>query len=596
MFPKIYSSCAALFLATLIWFSLCASARATDIPVTTAVDEVSANGSCSLREAITAANQDIPVDACPAGNGADVIHLPAGVYQLRLVGADEDANLTGDLDVTDVTHLLGAAPALTVLDGANLDRVLHVHATAQVTLSGLTLTNGHAPDGADEDDGASGGGILAAGPLTLRDVVVTENAAGRGGDARVIDSHAGDGGHGGGLYATNTVVMTATRFMANRAGDGGTYLPGDESNGAGGDGGWGGGLYLVGSGQIDASHFLGNRAGALGHSVSFFGWNGTGGSGGAIALNGQLALRSTQLVDNHALRGAALASTGKVVIDACDFSENVTWAEGAFVSPPGSGGSSSGPGGAIFHADGALDLVRSTIHHNATTSGGEAGFGSHAHAGDSGAGGGIFNGGEMRLFQSTISNNRTGDGGGDSTWGGDAGSGGAIFNGGELTVEASTIVGNVTGAAGEGEWGDGVAGSGGGLSASTGGTLLLHNTLLAGNRTARGPNDCSGVVLLTGYDFVETMAGCDLHGVSSSDHVGEDALLLPLGDYGGPTLTHLPGFASSVVDAGSCLTRTGKPLLSDQRGVMRPQGGACDIGAVEVAPPISIVYLPLLHR
>ena len=56
-------------------------------------------------------------------------------------------------------------------------------------------------------------------------------------------------------------------------------------------------------------------------------------------------------------------------------------------------------------------------------------------------------------------------------------------------------------------------------------------------------------------------------------------MLGPLQDNGGPTETHLPLTGSPVIDAGSpdC------PLpATDQRGVARPEGAACDIGAVEV--------------
>jgi CSLREA domain-containing protein len=55
--------------------------------VTTTADELNANGNCSLREAIRAANTDTAVDACPAGKGADVIFLPAGTYSLTIAGA-----------------------------------------------------------------------------------------------------------------------------------------------------------------------------------------------------------------------------------------------------------------------------------------------------------------------------------------------------------------------------------------------------------------------------------------------------------------------------------------------------------------------------
>jgi hypothetical protein len=62
-----------------------------------------------------------------------------------------------------------------------------------------------------------------------------------------------------------------------------------------------------------------------------------------------------------------------------------------------------------------------------------------------------------------------------------------------------------------------------------------------------------------------------------------DARLGPLADNGGPTLTHLPPVDSPALDAAGT---AGCPD-ADQRGVTRPQGPACEIGAVEVAvaPP-----------
>ncbi len=62
-----------------------------------------------------------------------------------------------------------------------------------------------------------------------------------------------------------------------------------------------------------------------------------------------------------------------------------------------------------------------------------------------------------------------------------------------------------------------------------------------------------------------------------------------LADNGGPTATELPRTASPVLDAipvGLSLCTTG---ASDQRGVARPQGDGCDLGAVEAKlPPITI--------
>ena len=57
------------------------------ISVTTTDDELNADGDCSLREAIQAANTNQTVDACPTGSGADSILLPTGDYSLAQAGA-----------------------------------------------------------------------------------------------------------------------------------------------------------------------------------------------------------------------------------------------------------------------------------------------------------------------------------------------------------------------------------------------------------------------------------------------------------------------------------------------------------------------------
>jgi hypothetical protein len=57
-----------------------------------------------------------------------------------------------------------------------------------------------------------------------------------------------------------------------------------------------------------------------------------------------------------------------------------------------------------------------------------------------------------------------------------------------------------------------------------------------------------------------------------------DVKLGPLADNGGTTLTHLPQPGSPAIDGG---TNVDCPS-TDQRGVSRPQGPACDVGSVEV--------------
>lgn len=73
-----------------------------------------------------------------------------------------------------------------------------------------------------------------------------------------------------------------------------------------------------------------------------------------------------------------------------------------------------------------------------------------------------------------------------------------------------------------------------------------------------------------------------------SDRSGVHARLAPLADNGGPTLTHALLANSPAIDAGD----NAACPASDQRGLARPQGAACDIGAYEWNG--QGVYLPLL--
>ncbi|MEZ4677175.1 MAG: choice-of-anchor Q domain-containing protein [Caldilineaceae bacterium] len=58
------------------------------------------------------------------------------------------------------------------------------------------------------------------------------------------------------------------------------------------------------------------------------------------------------------------------------------------------------------------------------------------------------------------------------------------------------------------------------------------------------------------------------------------------------TFSHMPFDNSRAVDAGSC------ELATDQRGVERPVGPKCDIGAMEVGGlvVVSTLYLPVVAR
>jgi hypothetical protein len=87
---------------------------------------------------------------------------------------------------------------------------------------------------------------------------------------------------------------------------------------------------------------------------------------------------------------------------------------------------------------------------------------------------------------------------------------------------------------------------------------------------------------------------CSAYFTNAGDKNNTDPKLGPLADNGGPTLTHLPLPGSPLIDGGQCIVG----LTTDQRGVARPQGGACDVGAVEVRPEDQAkkLFLPSLGR
>jgi hypothetical protein len=73
-----------------------------------------------------------------------------------------------------------------------------------------------------------------------------------------------------------------------------------------------------------------------------------------------------------------------------------------------------------------------------------------------------------------------------------------------------------------------------------------------------------------------------------------DPQLGALAANGGPTLTMLPASTSPLLDAipvGACAGPE-PGVDDDQRGIARPQGTGCDVGAVEVEVVIPVVIQP----
>jgi hypothetical protein len=98
--------------------------------------------------------------------------------------------------------------------------------------------------------------------------------------------------------------------------------------------------------------------------------------------------------------------------------------------------------------------------------------------------------------------------------------------------------------------------------------------------------DCSGAVSDGGYNLASDHS-CDFSAPGSAN--AGHALLGPLTDNGGPTLTAKPTKHSAAVDAIPLGKANCTQGATDQRGVVRPQGPRCDEGAVEVAQPPVVI-------
>ena len=151
---------------------------------------------------------------------------------------------------------------------------------------------------------------------------------------------------------------------------------------------------------------------------------------------------------------------------------------------------------------------------------------------------------------------------------GDDDGGGALwFAGGAGAMLTNvTIAGNVVGAQGHG---------GAIMRAPGSGAVTVRNSILAGNAAMGAPNECFGGIASGGHNL-ESGVTCGFVGELEAT----DPLLAPLASNGGATLTRLIAPSSRAVDGGNNATCP----ATDQRGIARPQGAACDIGAVELVP------------
>jgi hypothetical protein len=278
-------------------------------------ETVAGNGICTLRAAIQETNAHV---------GADTITLPAGIYQLTLLGTFEDGAGAGDLDILDDLTILGAGDTQSIIDGNEIDRVFdltNIVPETVITIDGVRVQHGKPPMYSQE----RGGGLANGAMLTLRNSTIADNTADVGGgiynspfghltiDHSTVRNNTAREGGGVDNWASGTLTVVASSFQDNSAATGG-------------------GLELNGSAIIRDSTISGNQAQYEGggiktssgrpefyyHDPGVFITNTTisdnrAGSGGAIYTFGITGLASATVTNNTAIEvggGVYLANIG----------------------------------------------------------------------------------------------------------------------------------------------------------------------------------------------------------------------------------------------------------------------------------------------
>jgi CSLREA domain-containing protein len=440
---------------------------------------------------------------------------------------DLDPHL-GGLGVTSSMTITGAGSATTIVDGGQATGVFGVDAAASASITGLTIRNG-----AVTDQNAFGAGIASDGTLSLTDVIVTGGSVPKG--------------SGGGIASDGPLTLSNVIISGNNAGDGG-------------------GLVLLGTAKtsISRSTISGNSADGI-----HFGSPGLRevqfpGTGGGILLAGdggsppRLAITSSTI-------------SGNIVSGPASLGEGATFPEG----------------GGIFNLSGVMSLANDTVAGNAAVLDDTSATSARAAGRPTlfAVGGGIAQSGSNAVLP--VSGARTNSprrrlGALVSGLVAELAAGRAPALSPPATVAPTpaptpppsvvatsldfvTLAGNS-------------AGLFGGI-ATLAGTFSVANTIVAGNAGANCGNP--GFVTSMGFN-IDSADDCGFR--QTGDQVNTNPNL------DGPKL-NAPGVtATMALLPGSPAIDAANPRCdqnTDQRGVTRPQGARCDIGAFEVEQPAT---------
>ena len=489
----------------------------------------------------------------------------------------------------------------TILNGLGMLHVVAIDATGSATnvggstvIDGFTITGGNA-NGTGGDQ--YGGGLDCNGSLgyscspSLANLVFKNNNAGEGGalmangsqgmssptlrSVTFIDNHATT--QCGGLFANGYSGVSSPVFTN-------VTFTGNTSSGIGGAACFSGAQGGVSMPQITSGLFENNMGTAGGGliadasnvtliNVTFRGNQATSNGGGGVYLTASSGVASAKFTSVSFAGNVGYAGGGGVQLDfRAHANSTATFERATFAADIASFNSF---GGALFALGGTVTVSDTLFENNVASS----------------LGGAIaVNTGALTVVRSAfVGNNATNSGGAVETEGNTTvitdttfrdnysavGKGGAISvqdDGtvipGSLLLRNATLSGNY-------------ASVGGALNVdpfndTTGSTATVRDSIFWGDTAATDPEVHKGANGSITIDHGFQQGGCLLTYLCSSVSTADPQLLSSFQTYGGLTPALMPAVHSPAVNNGSVCTST------DQRGIARPQGPACDIGAIEL--------------
>lgn len=342
-----------------------------------------------------------------------------------------------------------------------------------------------------------------------------------------VSTQGGQFDGGGAIYtkSESTLNISNSRFTNNRASNGGAI-----NN-------------LLSNLRVTNSVFVGNRSTRPSPS----------GGGGAIYVDGglnsqgRIVIRRTRMSNNVSANEGGGLFVQLYGNDRLIFDQNI-------IARNTSSGTQGGSGGGIFilgsGAGTTANIQTSTFSSNTA----------------SGLGGGIWlgNGLNATLTNNTIANNQAVN----PNVNGGQGGGVAVVNNARVTINNTTIANNFASSFNGGMIGDAA--------------VTIRNTIIANNR-AGNPfgirNNCSALMTNGGNNIEFPQRTADANDSSCAQGtIVVNPLFGAFVNNGGTTRTIALQPGSPAVNGGNNATCA----ATDQRGVARPRGGVCDVGAFEL--------------